>query len=47
MADKSIVYLKVDTELWRQAKAKAAIAGKTLQDYVTEAIREKKKKGVK
>lgn len=33
--------LKIDAELWNQAKAEAALAGMTLEDWVAEAIKEK------
>jgi len=33
--------LKIDAELWDQAKAKAALAEMTLVDWIAEAIKEK------
>jgi hypothetical protein len=33
--------LRIDDELWNQAKSEAALAGMTLIDWISEAIKEK------
>ena len=40
MADeRKMVNIRLDTELWRNAKARAAIDGKTLQEWIEDAIK--------
>ena len=39
MANKKMVNIQLDEVLWQRVKAAAAMAGKTLQEYVTEALR--------
>ena len=39
MGGKKMVNILIDEDLWQQAKAAAALAGKTLQEYVSEVLR--------
>ena len=32
------VFIRLDPELWKAVKSKAALQGKTLQDFVTETL---------
>lgn len=38
---KKIINIRLDSELWKQAKIQAIKEGKTLQEWITEAIKEK------
>ncbi len=41
MGQLKLVNLRVDSDLWHQAKVEAAKQQKSLQEYVAEAIQEK------
>ena len=39
MSARKLVNIRVDAELWRKAKVQAAVEGKTLQEWIEDAIR--------
>jgi predicted HicB family RNase H-like nuclease len=39
--DKKIINIRLDSELWKEAKLQAIKEDKTLQEWITEAIQKK------
>ena len=41
MAQRKLINIRVDADLWHQVKVEATKQGKSLQDFVDEALRDK------